>query len=100
MTSFLESGGSLLNCHDWFPIDFPFTGAQNLKTAFNRQIRSILDTADPHHLSIFALAPMPLMIMFGSLITDKVPAQVYQLHREPFQTWHWLDGPSGFTFHV
>ena len=26
MTSFLESGGSLLNCHDWFPIDFPFTG--------------------------------------------------------------------------
>src|SRR5208337_3614043 len=76
------------------------TEAQNLKSAFSRQIRPLLDTADPHHLSIFALAPMPLMIMFGSLITDKVPAQVYQLHREPFQTWHWLDGPSGFTFHV
>ncbi len=75
------------------------TEAQNLESAFNRQIRPLLDTADPHHLSIFALAPMPLMIMFGSLITDKVPAQVYQLHREP-QTWHWLDGPAGFTFHV
>ena len=74
------------------------TEAQNLSEAFNRQIRPLIDRADPFHFSIFALAPMPLMIHLGALLTDKVPAQVYQLHREPTETWKWLDGPTDFSF--
>ncbi len=74
------------------------TEAENLKTVFNRQIRPLLDGGVCSHLSLFALAPMPLMILFGSLLTDKVPAQTYQLHREPFQTWRWLDGPDDFNY--
>jgi hypothetical protein len=76
------------------------TESTNLKTAFNRQIRPLLDGANCPHLSLFALAPIPLLTLFGSLLTDKVPAQIYQLHREPFQTWKWLKGPAGFTFRV
>jgi hypothetical protein len=76
------------------------TESQNLKIAFNRQIRPLLDGGNVSHLSIFALAPIPLMTMLGSLLTDKVPAQVYQLHREPLQTWKWLEGPANFTFQV
>ena len=76
------------------------TEAYNLKIAINRQIRPVLDAAGPYHLSIFALAPIPLMIMFGSLLTDKIPAQVYQLHREPYATWKWFDGPVDFSFEV
>lgn len=72
--------------------------SQNLTDAFNRQIRPLIDRADPFHFSIFALAPMPLMIQLGALLTDKVPAQVYQLHREPTETWQWLDGPPDFSF--
>lgn len=74
------------------------TEAENLKISTNRQLRPVLDAADPYHLSIFALAPIPLLIMLGSLLTDKVPAQVYQLHREPYPTWNWLDGADDFTF--
>jgi hypothetical protein len=33
-------------------------------------------------------------------MTDKIPAQVYQLHREPYPTWHWLDGPKNFEFQI
>ena len=80
--------------------DYWKTEGQNLKSAFSRQIRPLLDEADASHLSIFALAPIPLMTMLGSLLTDKVPAQVYQLHREPFPTWKWLNGPANFMFQV
>ncbi len=76
------------------------TEEENLKAAFNRQIRPLVDGAECPHLSLFALAPIPLMILFGALLTDKVPAQTYQLHREPFQTWKWLDGPDNFKFIV
>lgn len=76
------------------------TEEANLKSAFNRQVRPLLDGGECPHLSLFALAPMPLMALFGSLLTDKVPAQAYQLHREPFQTWKWINGPANFSFRV
>ena len=74
--------------------------AKNLKTAFNRQIRPLVDGAERPHFSLFALAPIPLMTRFGSLLTGQAPAQTYQLHREPFQTWKWLTGPSDFAFQI
>lgn len=76
------------------------TETKNLEESFNRQVRPLIDRADPLHFSVFAFAPMPLMIRLGALLTDKVPAQVYQLHREPYQSWKWLAGPSDFSFRV
>jgi hypothetical protein len=76
------------------------TETENLNTAFNRQIRPLVDGNECPHLSLFTLAPIPLMILFGSLLTDKLPAQTYQLHREPFQTWKWLAGPENFKYLV
>jgi hypothetical protein len=76
------------------------TEAENLNTAFNRQIRPLVEGSECQHLSLFALAPIPLMTLFGSLLTDKVPAQTYQLHREPFQTWNWLAGPDNLSYLV
>jgi len=76
------------------------TESQNLKIAFNRQIRPLLDNGNATHLSIFAFAPIPLMTLLGSLLTDKVAAQTYQLHREPDQTWDWLPDLPNSTFQV
>lgn len=76
------------------------TEAANLKNVFNRLVRPLLDGSECPHLSLFALAPMPLMTLFGALLTDKVPAQTYQLHREPHQTWKWLANPAGFEYQV
>jgi hypothetical protein len=72
---------------------------QNLETLFRRQLRPLIDAALPLHFSVFALAPIPLLIKMGVLFTDKIPMRVYQLHREP-QTWKWLDGAPGFEFKV
>ncbi len=76
------------------------TEKENLQKAFARQVHPLIDDSDTIHFSIFALAPMPLMIFLGTLFTDKIPAQVYQLHREPYPTWHWVDGPDSFEYKI
>lgn len=41
-----------------------------------------------NHLSIFAMAPIPLLMAFGRHVGDKVSADVYNLHRTP-KGWTW-----------
>lgn len=62
--------------------------AENLRRKFSQRVKERLATGDVDHLSVFAIAPQPLLIMLGSLLGDIVPAHVYQRHREP-PTWHW-----------
>lgn len=76
------------------------TESENLKKSFNRQICPLIDNTADLHLSLFALAPIPLMIQFGSLLTDKIPSKTYQLHREPIQTWSWLDGQTDSKYQI
>jgi hypothetical protein len=75
------------------------TESDHLRRVFNRDIRPRIEEADPYHFSLFSLAPQPLLILLGTLFTDKVPVEVYQLHREP-QTWKWQSHPEGFYFRV
>ena len=81
-------------------VDYLKTEAKNLEAAFLRNVVPLLNPDDAHHFSIFGFAPMPLLIKLGSLFTDKVPAQVYQLHREPEQTWKWFNEPTSITYQV
>ena len=72
----------------------------NLSKGFARKAGPLLEGPECPHFSLFALAPMPLMIQLGVLITDKIPAQTYQLHREPAQSWKWQKGPKNFNFMI
>lgn len=72
--------------------DFWQREAENLFHHFQSSMKSRIDRQQIEHLSIFALAPIPLLMYLGTLLTDKMPADVYQLHREP-PTWKWLEGP-------
>lgn len=74
------------------------TESENLDNSFDSDIRPLIKACNPAHFSIFALAPMPLMVKLGTLFTDKIDVDVYQLHREPHQTWHWLQGPNSINF--
>lgn len=75
------------------------TESRNLGKSFDRKIRDLIEAGEAKHLSIFAFAPQPLLIQLGALLTDKVPAVVYQLHREP-PNWQWQPHPDGFAFNV
>ena len=52
-----------------------------------------------NHYSIFAFAPIPLLIKLGSLIPNLYAAEVYQLKKEP-PNWIWEDEPEDFSFKV
>lgn len=70
--------------------EFWETEAAHLRARFEREIRPRIKEANPNHFSIFARAGQPLLILLGSLFTDKIPADVYQLHREP-PGWKWQE---------
>lgn len=60
---------------------------KNLRRQFTQKVNQ---SEDVDHFSVFALAPQPLLIELGRLISDIKAADVYQLHREP-SDWKWKD---------
>ncbi len=73
--------------------------AQNLRTLFDRRVRERITTGEIDHLSVFALAPQPLLILLGTLLIDITNAEVFQRHREP-QTWCWPRRATRISFRV
>ena len=71
----------------------------HLRNMVAQQVRPRLAQGSISHLSIFALAPQPLLMLLGFLLSDIPAAEVYQLHREPAD-WRWQDHPAGFRFVV
>lgn len=72
---------------------------QNLRLTFEEEIRRRIERNGTHHFSVFALASQPLLILLGSLFTDKIDTTVYQPHREP-RSWNWQPHPEEFSFQV
>lgn len=62
----------------------------NLAKQFSRRVKDRLSDGEIEHLSVFALAPQPLLIQLGVLLGDIAACDIYQLHREP-QGWAWQD---------
>lgn len=56
--------------------------------------RRDLDGHVPGHISVFAVAPIPLLIRLGRALSDKQQIDLYQLHRDT-NDWKWKDtGPE------
>ncbi len=72
---------------------------KNLKTLYERMIVPVIENNITKNFSLFALAPMPLLIKLGTLFTDKINVYTYQLLREP-KGWNWQTFPEGFEFLV
>ncbi len=69
----------------------------NLRRQFEAQMRGRIERQEVRHVSVFALAPQPLLIELGRLIGDILPAQILQRHREP-ATWAWQEGQPPMRF--
>ncbi|RVT75321.1 SAVED domain-containing protein [Flavobacterium sufflavum] len=63
--------------------------SNQLEEMVKQHIKPILVQEKTTHFSIFALAPQPLLIKLGTLIPELSTSEIYQLHREPKQTWKW-----------
>lgn len=61
---------------------------RELTYQFDRQVGTPVERGEISHLSVFALAPQPLLIQLGVLLGDIMPVDTYQRHREP-AGWEW-----------
>ena len=68
-----------------------------LRAMFTKFVTPRLANGEIQHLSVFALAPQPLLMLLGSLLCDLPVAEVYQLHREP-PDWRWQPQSDGFAY--
>jgi hypothetical protein len=68
-----------------------------LRRMVEARVRPGLADGSIPHLSVFAMAPQPLLMLLGSLLSDIPSAEVYQLHREP-PDWQWQEHPDGFDY--
>lgn len=62
---------------------------ENLRQQFIKKVES-LDESERGNISVFALAPQPLLVYLGTLLGDMNHVTCYQKHREP-DTWRWLN---------
>lgn len=69
----------------------------NLQRNFAARVGGRIERQDIRHLSVFALAPQPLLIELGRLLCDIVPIVVHQRHREP-ATWAWQRDCAPITY--
>jgi hypothetical protein len=72
---------------------------ENLRRKFEQRVRERLAAGEIEHLSVFALAPQPLLVLLGTLLGDIVRSDVYQRHREP-PTWEWPASALPQTFEL
>lgn len=52
------------------------------------------------HISVFALARIPLLVYLGYVLDDKVPVDLYQKHRGGDEGWVWPEDAPAATFEV
>ena len=56
--------------------------ARCIKQKVERLYEPGMDVHETRHISLFALAPIPLLVYLGSQLSNKVPVDVFQRHRD------------------
>jgi hypothetical protein len=60
-----------------------------------------MDGPPPRHISVFALAPIPLLVYLGSQLSSKIPTDLHQRHRDKENwTWKTTGEPAAYTISV
>ena len=83
--------GRIINIESVFPIggsDYWKDLNNQLEYNFSTKIVPMYDHFVNIHMSVFTLAPIPLIIKLGSLFGDKTSVDIYQKTRVP-DTWNW-----------
>lgn len=71
----------------------------NLQRLFAQRVTERVESENLTHLSVFALAPQPLLFELGRLLNEIVPVTVHQLHRDP-KGWAWARDADPLEFEL
>ncbi len=75
------------------------TAVRTIDQQCDRLYADRLDGSSLHHISVFALAPIPLLAHLGSRLTSKIPVDLYQRNRDK-EDWAWKTGGTPVTYTV
>ncbi|ABQ26395.1 SAVED domain-containing protein [Geotalea uraniireducens] len=64
-----------------------------IKTKFDEIFNQGVKRREFNHISVFALAPIPLLVFLGNLIGDKRTVDLYQRHLKT-DDWKWKESPE------
>ncbi|HUB07881.1 MAG TPA: SAVED domain-containing protein [Myxococcales bacterium] len=72
---------------------FYAAACEQIEREIGRLYGAGMDVEQVQHISLFALAPIPLLVFLGSRLSNKIPVDLYQRHRDT-ESWTWRkDGP-------
>jgi hypothetical protein len=74
-------------------------GQQSIDDTLNL-VRQAVDSGDVEHISVFAIAPIPLLVYLGWQLDDKTPTRIFQKQRDQFIGWSWADQNEPIDFVV
>lgn len=67
---------------------FYTVAAKEIKRQIERIMSDVVEAEKTNHISLFALAPMPLLAYAGNLLGSKIPTDLFQRHRDT-ENWTW-----------
>lgn len=70
--------------------------ARNLERAVKSRILDVVERGSS--ISLFALAPQPLLMYLGRLLNDKYNVAVFQCHRRELDKWRWQNEYKNVDF--
>ncbi len=79
------------------------THAKDIERKVRRHLEEGINEIKIKHLSVFAIAPQPLLIYLGKCIGDTIPANLYQRHRNAEKThltWSWPENTQTHTSYL
>jgi len=79
------------------------TTATDIKRKIEKELSLGVSDYPIKHLSIFAIAPMPLLMYLGKCVGDTIPSDIYQSHRnivDTSQTWSWIKNDNTKTDYI
>ena len=79
--------------------EFWHEATKKIENEYARKILPLLENKDIDHIAIFSLAPIPMIIQLGYLISDKIQAHTYQKSRSR-NSWEWVDDTPEVEFLV
>jgi hypothetical protein len=72
---------------------------KKIRKELKEVIESTLSEDGTNHISLFVLGPMPLLILAGNILGDKVACDLYQKHRDT-QAWLWKEDGDRVRYRV
>jgi hypothetical protein len=71
-----------------------------LERWYEKSVLPFLDGDDCNHISLFAIAPQPLLIKLGALVSELRPANVFQYFRDPSDSWAWKEDRTDLEIEI